>query len=860
MNTVVRCVPQANLHPKNSGAVQNSDSVSQLNATMMNNNDNDPALEADRLQEEFLNQLAMLQAPRLGIIELPLLSSTNILPTDDLSSRPVITQNICQVMTDPRLKRSHVYFSPKYNSNDGASLLLRDIKVAAISGGDKLVSNGKGTERKKRTQVFYLRCSCSIVYRHSKLNMETGQTQELSYRQNSFINDRRNNRPNGESLPRKTTTSLATDCNRRCPFSLSIYKDKVGFYFVAGTGNMNHCFHEHCDYLRLDSSLLTEDDIQSITNIKCAKAPLGVAVNTHFIRTSRTGCPTILSKHQICHLVHLQPHSDNGKSSSSDSLDDLFLFFSEKKASYVSLIQQMSTEGPLVYNKVCDGINPIQKLPVESPEDVELFQLMAEHRRQRNLRPDQEMMVGVAFALPYEINRFKAFHIVMHIDATSSTNNENQPLLTITSKDNNGKMFNVIRAFLPSEQAWAFKWFFFVAMPLILGKELLQSVKIIITDGDSQEIQQLDEAMTHLFSKETRRVCCTWHIVDCGWARNLPDIKLGGHSKKKRPPHLVGRKRKPLPPLTEPQVLARVLYRWIYTWALPRYCESQEEFELSKALFLFVVRSELFTSTFGTSLCQRMIEFVRRHVFPNQSCMCYYLRRSFFHLETHTNCSHEGTNKGMKYSACPVRPQLSIDKSAQILTLNAEISDKNNQIQNCSQATSFKLWSISPTAPFLTELAESLVMKQWEERVHFVYWKLNERQWLVTSWKDSILYLDESYQTENDFSDDLYRDTEAEQVNSKKFDFIPRFERVHQVSVEPDTSIMRCSCSLHDRMGIPCSHMAAVLKQPNHQGIVIDEQMPGFPCPSVRVLLVDCLLAICRIKQPGASGDKRKSY
>ena len=218
----------------------------------------------------------------------------------------------------------------------------------------------------------------------------------------------------------------------------------------------------------------------------------------------------------------------------------------------------------------------------------------------------------------------------------------------------------------------------------------------------------------------------------------------------------------------EPQVLARVLYRWIYTWALPRYCESQEEFELSKALFLFVVRSELFTSTFGTSLCQRMIEFVRQHVFPNQSRMCYYLRRSFFHLETHTNCSHEGTNKGMKYSACPVRPQLSIDKSAQILTLNAEISDKNNQIQNCSQATSFKLWYSSPTAPFLTELAESLVSKQWEERVHFVYWKLNERQWLVTSRKDSILYLDESYQTENDFSDDLYRDTEAEQVNSKK--------------------------------------------------------------------------------------------
>ena len=60
-------------------------------------------------------------------------------------------------------------------------------------------------------------------------------------------------------------------------------------------------------------------------------------------------------------------------------------------------------------------------------------------------------------------------------------------------------MFNVIRTFFPSEQAWAFKWFFFVLFPITLSKELLQLVKVVITYGDLQEIHQLDEANLKFF-------------------------------------------------------------------------------------------------------------------------------------------------------------------------------------------------------------------------------------------------------------------------------------------------------------------------------------------------------------------------
>jgi hypothetical protein len=56
-------------------------------------------------------------------------------------------------------------------------------------------------------------------------------------------------------------------------------------------------------------------------------------------------------------------------------------------------------------------------------------------------------------------------------------------------------MFIVLRAFLPNEQSWSYKWFFQTVLPALLGKEVLKRIKIIVTNGDSQEINQLDDAI-----------------------------------------------------------------------------------------------------------------------------------------------------------------------------------------------------------------------------------------------------------------------------------------------------------------------------------------------------------------------------
>jgi hypothetical protein len=60
-------------------------------------------------------------------------------------------------------------------------------------------------------------------------------------------------------------------------------------------------------------------------------------------------------------------------------------------------------------------------------------------------------------------------------------------------------MFIVLWAFLPNEQSWSYKWFFHTVVPALLGKDVLKRIKSIVTNGNSQEIGQLDDAINLFF-------------------------------------------------------------------------------------------------------------------------------------------------------------------------------------------------------------------------------------------------------------------------------------------------------------------------------------------------------------------------
>ena len=66
------------------------------------------------------------------------------------------------------------------------------------------------------------------------------------------------------------------------------------------------------------------------------------------------------------------------------------------------------------------------------------------------------LFIGLAWVLPMEQKNFHNFLEVICVDTVSHTNKDKPPLLTNSGRDNYGKMFTILRAFLPSERAWVF--------------------------------------------------------------------------------------------------------------------------------------------------------------------------------------------------------------------------------------------------------------------------------------------------------------------------------------------------------------------------------------------------------------------
>jgi hypothetical protein len=72
-----------------------------------------------------------------------------------------------------------------------------------------------------------------------------------------------------------------------------------------------------------------------------------------------------------------------------------------------------------------------------------MLQIVSNHHHELKIADSKEMMVGIAYGMPFELEQFGLFNVSMHIDATVDTSKEGQPLVTVTSKDYYGHMFFV---------------------------------------------------------------------------------------------------------------------------------------------------------------------------------------------------------------------------------------------------------------------------------------------------------------------------------------------------------------------------------------------------------------------------------
>ena len=142
-------------------------------------------------------------------------------------------------------------------------------------------------------------------------------------------------------------------------------------------------------------------------------------------------------------------------------------------------------------------------------------------------------------------------------DNTSKVCNEDERyLFTMTSIDSMGKTFALLRAFLPHEKAWVFKWLFQTVLPNLFPKDHFQGTKLFITDGDSQECNQLDYVTKEYFP-QSAWIRCGWHIVDRGWKQNGP--RFGSQLKRN----------------CQLKKIIQIIKQWMYSWMTT--CKTREE-------------------------------------------------------------------------------------------------------------------------------------------------------------------------------------------------------------------------------------------------------------------------------------------
>jgi hypothetical protein len=225
--------------------------------------------------------------------------------------------------------------------------------------------------------------------------------------------------------------------------------------------------------------------------------------------------------------------------------------------------------------------------------------------------------------------------------------------------DQTGRSWIIFQVLLPNERAWTFKWIFQEVLPNMLGMEFLMEVEIIITDGDSQQTTQLDLALNNIFP-----MSCDYDVdgISLIGAGTPTGKKQCSPTKQER---RLGRCSLPDSKLDVFLDEARL------------YCHTEEELNISKALFIAYIRSEVQPNTcltvpysyilcfptgpldhihlflqvpelIGESHVADIFDLYKAYVEVHESFYAFWLRKFICHFDKYNNCSHEGTNGGMK--------------------------------------------------------------------------------------------------------------------------------------------------------------------------------------------------------------------
>ena len=368
------------------------------------------------------------------------------------------------------------------------------------------------------------------------------------------------------------------------------------------------------------------------------------------------------------------------------------------------------------------------------------------------------------------------FPEVVWCDITSHSNNKKYHLLTFSVKSSTNKQVVFLRVWIPNQRRFSFRWVFQHAVESLGLGPYFELTQLFMKDGDPQQHNEIKGAMLR-YLKNAVDAACGWHIVHQGWKRHCPGINS----------------------VPNPEIWKQIgdhVKNWMYSWMRPGYCETEEEYEISKELLHRYVSSQTVFEASGSN--PEHIKKVRawiQLVTSSHACLfLHYKRKSTRGFDTMCASAHEGTNFGLKNHSLPVKANASMSTNAKTMGMQAKMKTAELDDEAYRNvARSSKMWSTLPTAEHVTPFAEGLVHGIMDRNELYEPKRVGKMEFEVSC----------SICVEPFLADETKKDSP-----------IPRFHRIRRVTVGKD-GICKCSCCYYERVGIPCPHIASVFSMLN---------------------------------------------
>ena len=664
---------------------------------------------------------------------------------------------------------------------DGWIKLKTDILTNAFNSGFKLFSAGGPSKKLLSTLKDFRQFRCSINSRKyiDRSNKSTTNTNRC---RNDYCQPKRNGdhnkkgrKPNndGKKMSRMSSSLMSMNGECTCKFSFYISFDHNGFYVMNGKGNKNHVGHPKLkkDNLKFPTRLIDKTDEAICKQMAQSGCSNGVIRNFIHKKTGK-----LFTLHNVRYLAKLTTNIQQIEELKNlNSTEKIIHHFKTKKYDYISLYAKTLKESNNVSIVTDNNVGTMndytsKNLVLNEKEKKEAKKFSEINRISLNLTSEQHLLIGVAWVTPFESDYYHMFPEVIMVDTVADTNNEGRPLLTIAGMTTSYKVFYILRAFLPNQCSWVFRWIFSFAMPTIFGN-LLKKTKIIVSDGDPHLCAQIDNAISNFF-KSAIRVRCGWHIVDRGFK---------AHGPKKsdvEPPN----------DLIYDQV-CRNIYNWVYSF-MDNRCETKEEYLKSKFLLVKYVESDYVVNNLTERFSKKVLNWLEGYVFTHEDNYCFYLRSHIRHYMVRDNCRHEGSNNAIKHSSAAVTPSHTLLRSSVLLSLESERRNQKMDMIFTKELIENNTWDNLEFGNFGLHVCKKctyLVKDEIKKSKSYINSRVSQSVWLVT-WKNN--------QDENRF------------LENGSYT-IPIFKRKRMVSY--GSGIFTCSCPCYNVDGFPCRHIINVV-------------------------------------------------